>query len=100
MRALLLLAVMATPTYAGDARRFMPDSIQRPPLEYRHDADRPYRIEYVSEREMKKRCPTPNELAGCWHPLYGKIYIRKGLQTDTEARVLEHEIGHINGWKH
>ena len=98
-----LLAMFATPAIAYDVHHWLPKNIERPPVKYRGEPSIKVKVKHVHQRDLKDKCPSRHQIVACYRPpgLYGAtMYIVNGLRAETEAAVLEHERGHVNGWVH
>lgn len=69
-----------------------------PPPKYDHvPSPRPPIIEFAPEL-INAACGVRYEIAGCF--IRGKVFLRDDMTDKARAKVLRHEYGHANGWKH
>jgi hypothetical protein len=110
-RAALAVALVMTPDAAVAGKS---DCRWQPPVQYRGEAAAPYRVVRLSQPEVQKACakglaaagfPVTKNYRGCALPPdrdeVWRIYIvRGGYKCASEKAILEHELGHVNGWPH
>lgn len=107
MRALLVLALLASPALAGKH-----DAEWNPPARYDHAYTGKLMLTKLPQAQMQRACrqlfsqygysdTTSGEQRGCAIP--GKdvciiVTIDKTYKATTPDAVLRHELGHCNGW--
>lgn len=71
-----------------------------PPRQYDHYPSRPFEIvEVLDNRLLDALCPRRERLTvAC--TMGRKIYVRNDLTAAALRRVVRHEYGHLNGWRH
>lgn len=76
-------------------------SLSMPPERYDHPPRTAVPVVSVDPALIEGFCPIENGMVlGCYREASGKIFIRDDLTAKARAKVLRHEYGHVNGWKH
>jgi hypothetical protein len=108
------LAAFAVWSSVGPAVAGRDDCRWQPPVQYRGDAKAPYRVIRLPQPEVQEACakglaaadfPMTKNYRGCaLAPVKGKVWriyiVRGGYKCASEKAILEHELGHVNGWPH
>lgn len=73
-----------------------------PPANKDHCPAAPFSVYKVSPQLAAEFCRVPAAYVGfaCTAASLGAVIIRDDLNAADEAKVLRHEIGHLNGWVH
>ncbi len=103
-----LLAVLIAPTVALAGKD---DCRWQPPIQYRGEPTAPYKVVKMVQPKIQAACtaaakrhgwPVVKNFRGCAVPgKVWKVYVVKGgFMCASEAAIIEHELGHVNGWGH
>ncbi len=74
------------------------DFVSLPPEIFDHEPKQAYAVMYAPQDEMAALCGW--ETIACARPAKRIIIVSKNLRGAALARVLRHEKGHLNGWRH
>lgn len=98
--AILLMALVATPAFAGTC-----SYADRPPPKYDYEPKHAYETVRVSAWTLdillgKRKTGVTH--CGLTLPASNKVYMLDTITTNSVAwnKVLRHEKGHLNGWRH
>ena len=69
-----------------------------PPPEYDYTPKYIPPITEFSESMIGPACGVNFRIAGCY--IRGKIFLLDNMTPEARQKVLRHEYGHVNGWKH
>lgn len=77
-------------------------ALAMPPAQYDHPPTHPLRVITIEAREIQAACPgfPPGLLLSCWNYDKEVVYVRDDLTPRARAKVIRHERGHANGWRH
>lgn len=81
--------------------------VEPPPAKYDYPPQQPYKVYVLPIEQVQKKCHiTDKRLLGCvpietllLKPV-AEVYIRNDLDKELFEVVLDHELAHINGWRH
>lgn len=104
MKALIAFLLMTVPALA----------VERPPAQYRHEPSVDYQLHLVSFARVQRECKgqiamgnlkrqaqglKPTLVAeGCVNTVTNDVWVRN--DTTYTDKLIEHEKGHLNGWRH